>query len=400
MRKKWMIVMTMVMLSAAAVSGCKKGDKAESAETESVSDAADGGEAEGQPEDGEEAKDSQTEESGQDGDSKEKDGEEGKGQEDSKEQKDGEETDTAETEAVYTNPWEALSFKTMGEFSTNTKTLCPLAESADGDYIYAGFLEGEGKGVYKIAKSNGMMTPFFFTEGYCKGIAVDNRNNVFIGISEKADEDAAYVYVLDGENSRQVSMIDIRRSGKLGINGMAVYQNDDIYKLYLITNHETNSIYCYDITYPAAPYLDSGFGRLGRVDLVDLTGTESCSALYLAVDEGRNLYVTANLGMGERADTVMKIASDGQSILQQTELKEGCGITIANDCLLVSTFQDGKSAIEVLDIADFTHIASIPGKEDATCYTGVLFDGSKVYVSDQSYNDGSRLLVSSALSKK
>ncbi|WP_353616522.1 hypothetical protein [Clostridium sp. D33t1_170424_F3] len=96
--------------------------------------------------------------------------------------------------------------------------------------------------------------------GFCKGVAVDGRGYVYVGVTIWEQEGEVQLAVLDAETGKELSLTPISAIGKVGTNGAAVRKDGDNYLLYLITNYQTNAVYCSDVTGVSAPVPYSGFG--------------------------------------------------------------------------------------------------------------------------------------------
>ena len=277
--------------------------------------------------------------------------------------------------------------------------------SMDGAYLYGGFIKGAPRGVYKIDAQTGEDIWYYQDKGYsqpgfCKGVAVDDRGYVYVGVTLWEQEGEVQLAILDDETGEELSLTPISAIGKVGTNGAAIRKEGDKSLLYLITNYHANAVHCYDVTDVSAPVLYPDFGVAGVMDIPSLTKSDSAEGTALVFAEDGSFYMTANLGSGNKGDSVLQISKDGKKILQQTTLNEVYGLDLYGSYLFVSTYLDGTSSIHVLSAADLKEEAQVGNLPDCTQYTGVVFRNGKLYIADQSFEEGSRILVSTAVGQK
>lgn len=278
-----------------------------------------------------------------------------------------------------------------------------LAVSADGKYLYGGYIKGEPRGVRKLDAETGEDIWYYQDKGhsqpgFCKGVAADDRGYVYVGVTIWEQLDEVQLVVVSDETGEEISLSPIYVSGKVGTNGMTIRRDGDRYLLYLITNYDVNRIYCYDVTDVNAPTPYGDFGAGGFVELTGLTGG-SAEATCLAFAEDGSFYLTANLGGGNKGDTVLHVSADGKTVLEQTALGEAYGLALYGDYLFVSTYLDETSAVHVLERDGLREIAQVGNMPDCTQYTGVVFANGRLYIADQTYREGSRILASNVISE-
>ncbi|MFA6948844.1 MAG: hypothetical protein WCQ72_07670 [Eubacteriales bacterium] len=283
--------------------------------------------------------------------------------------------------------------------SPATSEMRGFTASPDGKYLYGGILQGsDEKGLYKFDAANGAILGHYIDAdmSYYKGIGADDRGYVYLGVSVPSNQDAVQFTILDA-NLAPVYNETIAISGKVGVNGCTVENVNGTYLMYLVTNYGPNYVYCYDVTDPTAPKLNTAFGDNGIVTLATLTGVASAEAAYLDVSTSGEIYMTINLGSGSKGDTVMKVSADGKTVEMKTDVEEAYGIWANDQYILVSTYQGADSKIVVLNKSDLSKVCEIGNMGDNSNYSGVALVNNKIYVSDQGYNGGDRLIVSSAL---
>ena len=135
-----------------------------------------------------------------------------------------------------------------------------------------------------MAVRSGCTTP---GDSNIKGVATDDRGNVFVGIAHAPSESIVTIAVVSAEGKRQ-SSANINEDGEFGVNGVVVYKKGNSYLLYVVTNYGPNRIYAYDVTAAANPTFDKSFGVDGVVNLKTLTGNDSCEG-NCSSRYGRNL---------------------------------------------------------------------------------------------------------------
>lgn len=295
-----------------------------------------------------------------------------------------------------------VQVETLRAYEAPRSSLRGFAASADGKYLYGGFIKGAPRGVYKIDAQTGEDIWYYQDRGYsqpgfCKGVAVDDRGYVYVGVTIWEQEGEVQLAVLDDSSGEELSLTSISAMGKVGTNGAAVRKDGEKYLLYLITNYQTNAVYCYDVTDVNAPAPYPDFGMDGVMDLPALVKSDTAEGTALAFAEDGSFYMTANLGSGNKGDSVLHISGDGKKILRQTALNEAYGIELYGSYLFVSTYLEGTSSIHVLNAADLKEEGEAGNLPDCTQYTGIVFRNGKFYIADQSFEEGSRILVSDAI---
>ncbi|MBQ1847312.1 MAG: hypothetical protein II135_04830 [Clostridia bacterium] len=270
--------------------------------------------------------------------------------------------------------------------------------SPDGKYVYGGFLQGgrlvgrydaatkELKGTYKPASDD--------NELYCKGLAVDDRGYLYVGITHNGQDDVSVAVV--NENLEQIGYFtEHLGGGSTGINGVAVQKLDGKYYLYAVTAYNTDTVRCYDVTDPSNISLNAGFGTNGVIDYAALTGADKDPS-YIAVDEEGFVYLTylkSASGFG-KGSNVAKIAKDGKSIVKDVEVKQAYGICEAGDYLFVATNDKADSNVHVLKKADLSEVAvfTCAGQSGAS-FSDVAFGGGYLFVGDHGDNTNSCGLI-------
>ena len=261
--------------------------------------------------------------------------------------------------------------------------------SPDGKYVYAGVLQGgrlvgrydtatkELKGTYKPASAD--------NELYCKGLAVDDRGYLFVGITHASHSDIAIAAV--DENMEQVGYLseDLGKPNT-GINGVAVQKIKDQYFLFAVTAYDVDSIRCYDVTDPKNIKLDSNFGANGVFDYPTIIGGTG-DASYIAADEEGYLYLTHLKSGSGKGSHVTKINWDGTSVVNEVELAQAYGICVAGDYVFVATNNKANSNVHVLNKSDLSEVTTldVPG-QSGNSLSDIAFGGGYLFVGDHGDN--------------
>lgn len=271
--------------------------------------------------------------------------------------------------------------------------------SPDGKYLYGGFLQANpGRrhlsqydaaefvktGEYvPLAENEESNANFAIGQGndYCKGIAVDNRGYVFVGVTH-ANTKYISIYCLTA-SMKKISFITEDLGASTGINGVATQKIGDKIYLYVLTGYDKDTIRKYDVTDPLNIVPDTTFGQDGVVDYNALTGSTKDSA-YIAVDVDGYIYITylknSFSGKWSKGSHVMKLKPDGSEIIAETEVREAYGICTAGDYLFVSTHDDFDSCIHVIDKNTMGKVAKIDNYKATSAFSGISFADGYLWV--------------------
>lgn len=303
-------------------------------------------------------------------------------------------------------PYDAVfsqaTFSTLVEFDKTEISAYEMrgfCSSADGKYLFGGLLQ-DIRRVIKIDAATGEPVGEYIDDepGYPKGLCTDDRGYLYVGLANAPNNGSVGFSIVEVSSMNEVKFVSTEIDGKVGVNGVAVAKLGDKYYLYVITNYDTDRLYRFDVTTPSNPVLDKSFGKSsGYTDLQELTGSAACDANYLAVDSDGIIYMTAKVDNGSKGDTVLKISADGKSIITKTALTEPYGVYLRDGYLLVSTYNGADSIVYVINTSDLSAACEIGAMDDAARYSGVTIAGDRIYISDQGYGLGDRILVSSKL---
>jgi hypothetical protein len=283
-------------------------------------------------------------------------------------------------------------------------SLRPLTAAPDGSALYGGYIKSdspEKRGIAAYSTSDGKQKWIYYPgyNSYTKGVAADDRGNVYVGIAHAPSENTVSIDIVSSDG-KKISSFDINESGEFGVNGLAVYKNGKDYTLYIVTNYGPNRIYAYNVTDTSKAVADTSFGINGVVNLKSLTGNEKCEGNYIKADTNGDLYLTANLGNGNKGDCVLKITSNGTKVEKAFECSEAYGIDMANGYIFVSTYEGAQSHVYAFKQSDYSQAMKLDALADSENYAGVAYAGGKLYISDQGYKGGARILMTTSLTGK
>lgn len=223
------------------------------------------------------------------------------------------------------------------------------AASPDGQYLYAGFLQNT-RDVQKISVSSGEIADSYTpaisevsnpVDRYPKGLAVDDRGNLFVGLThaEAGDNHKITLAAVKEATMDEIGHVTeaVAASGtNVGVNGVAVVKTGDTYLCYMAVSYHNFSIRCYDVTDPENIVLYTDFAQNGVCQT-------AYTPFYLATDTQGNVYAT---GSANSVYYVTKIGPDGTQ-LKQIELAKAYSIVLCGGYLVVGDSQEGK--ITILD---------------------------------------------------
>ena len=142
-----------------------------------------------------------------------------------------------------------------------------FAVSPDGKYVYGGFLQnyrhvskidtatGEHLGEYAPEIENDEYDGVVANNNYPKGLAVDCRGYLFVGITHDVPNTSYIsIAVVDTSVDEEGYMKEITHitedmdTTRVGINGIAAQKIGDKILLYVVTCYNKDTIRCYDVT--------------------------------------------------------------------------------------------------------------------------------------------------------
>ena len=277
--------------------------------------------------------------------------------------------------------------------------------SPDGKYVYGGFLQ-QYRHVTKIDAATGERIGEYLPEienddgvtansNYPKGIAVDCRGYLFVGITHDVPA-SPYISLAcvnptpDAEGYLQEVSVITENLGAdhTGINGVATQKIGDKILVYVATCYDKDTLRCYDVTDVNNMHLYSEFGVDGVVDYNELTGSQKDPG-YLTVDVDGYIYLCylAAGASGSKGSHVMKISADGKNVLEQAEVAEAYGICNAGDYVFVSAY---GSKITVLNKSDLSKVGEIELEGGIGAISGCYYAGDCLWIG--THGDGTTAL--------
>ena len=277
--------------------------------------------------------------------------------------------------------------------------------SPDGKYLFGGFLQnyrhvtmvdvakGERVGEYlpEIENDDGVTA----NSNYPKGIAVDCRGYLFVGITHDVPA-SPYISLAcvnptpdaDGYLQEVSHITENLGADHTGINGVAAQKIGDKILVYVATCYDKDTIRCYDVTDVENMHLYSEFGVDGVVDYNELTGSQKDPG-YLTVDVDGYIYLCylAAGASGSKGSHVMKISADGKNVIEQAEVSEAYGICTAGDYVFVSTY---GSDIVVLNKSDLSKVAEFEVADIIGTISGCYYAGDCLWIG--THGDGNTSL--------
>ena len=258
--------------------------------------------------------------------------------------------------------------------------------SADGRYAYIGALNGGSgiRGVSVLDMQVGKITDLYYSYNevyalpgspfsYAKGIAADDRGDVYVGFAYSVN----YNYLSLGiakqeENGKLTELCEIpvytneflpgdEAGTKVGVNGVEVAKVGDKYLCFVMSNYDHDVLYCYDVTDPANPVLNKSWAIDGMIEFaasdctIDMGGKTLKEGQYMAVDADGTLWLCVDFNEG--GNGIIKIDPTGINCVGVIEYNGVYSVSHVGKFLLAG-LKDG-SAIDVLDDSSFEKVASI-----------------------------------------
>ncbi len=260
--------------------------------------------------------------------------------------------------------------------------------SANSDYAYMGTLNGGSgvRGVVVMDIVSGQVTDLYYhydgetgdasvPYSFAKGIDADDRGYVYVGFAYSQNYNIVNLGIAEQQSDgtlEEKSYTPVCEFGvpgdpsgtKVGVNGVDVVKIDDQYYCYVVINYDYDALYCFNVTDPANPVLNTEFGEDGVIKFADGNvageGFTVKEGQYLDVLDDGTIYLVANSNEGP--DGIMVIKEDGSMCMDVIEVPGVYSVQIVGDFLLCG-MKDG-SVVQVYNRESGESVASIP-----------LFDG-------------------------
>lgn len=271
-----------------------------------------------------------------------------------------------------------------------------FAVSPDGRFAFGGFLNPNSAAALNVIDLETALPCGSYVHeqsdggrGYPKGIAVDDRNHVYVGeayyqnygsvdyailtYNEKGEltEEGFYNVVTEGTPGD-------KNGTKMGVNGVDVIKLDGKYYMYLVVNYDMDRLYRFDVTDVKKPTLDTTFGTNGYVDLNAVHNFKD--GQYLDVDVDGTIFIGATLNDNDSG--VYVLSADGKTMLNSAKCAKGYAVALWEDFILVST-QSGPTCINVFDRVTMNQLATIACHDGANSYVYITVVNDIMYVADQ-----------------
>ena len=259
--------------------------------------------------------------------------------------------------------------------------------SPDGKYVYGGFLQG-GRYVVRFNVSDNSQAGSYKPESsdnelYCKGLAVDDRGYLYVGITHNGQGDITVAAV--DKDMKEVGKLVEDLGSKTGINGVAVQKIGEKYYLYAVTAYNVDGVRRYDVTDPTKITLDTSFANNGVMDYSAVTGGAGDPS-YIAVDTDGYIYLTYLKTGSGKGSHVGKISADGKSLVKEAEVTQAYGICEAGDYVFAASYNKADSCVKVLKKADLSEVATLKYAAQANNLSDVAFGGDTLFVGDHGNN--------------
>lgn len=275
-----------------------------------------------------------------------------------------------------------------------------FAVSPDGRFAFCGLLNPNSSAALNVIDLESARPVSCYVheqnEGgraYPKGIAVDDRNYVYVGEAYYPNYGAVNYAILSYNDKGELTEEGFynaitegtpgdKNGTKLGVNGVDIAKLDGKYYMYMVINYDWSRLYRFDVTDVKAPKLDTSFGNNGFVDLKSAFNFKD--AQYLDVDTDGTIY----LGGTTQTDSGLYVLSaDGKSLLNTAACTKGYAVALWEDFVLVST-QSGPTCINVFDKVTMNKLATIACHDGANSYVYITVINDVMYVGDQSSGSG------------
>ncbi len=251
--------------------------------------------------------------------------------------------------------WEEEEFIDDTYYSPATINMRGFAMSPTGDYAYMGTLNGgDGlRGVVVLNTVTGVCTDLYYhydqyPEGagvpaqgpfsYAKGIDADDRGYVYVGFAFSSNYNVVNLGIAKQESDgtlTEVSFTPVWENGThgdtagthVGVNGVDVVTIGEKTYCYVVVNYDYDAIYCFDVTDPTKPVLNTEFGTDGFINFsspdcpIAIEGKPLNELQYLDVEEDGTIWVV--MYPNGATNGVLCISPDGTECISFFEVADG-----------------------------------------------------------------------------
>jgi hypothetical protein len=314
----------------------------------------------------------------------------------------------------------------QASFSTSTTpdSVRGIALSPGGSQEYLGFIQsptstsaideytsGIISGTHQPGSSANLngATASISGGGQPKGVAVDDRGNVYATLNSGANSQSQSFGVFNNTLTSELgsAAVSLTKGGTATasqIGGIAVQNaGGGKYFAYVTSNKGTSDIERFDVSDPAHPVLDTTFANHGTLDLStipSLTANGNPAVNGLEVTPDGTIYATAAVANPNvnRGDTVLKITnvtSSGATVASAA-VPQALDLTLFGGDVYVAEYNGGSSAVAILSAADLSSLGTLStapinigttaaGSDDG--FAGITVDSAgHLFITDEAFS--------------
>jgi hypothetical protein len=294
--------------------------------------------------------------------------------------------------------------------TTNQLRAVSVADQAGNDSVYVGYIQTTGANNRRV-NQHSTTAPYSLLNQHLssaseqpKGIATDDRGNVFISYRNSGDTSS----FLRSHSSSLVTILDTSTNVSPVAGGVGVQKSGLNYYAYVTYETSGGRVERYDVTDPMNITLDPTFGTGG---VFFIPGANSLRGIEIGADG--SLYVASrddsNLP-NPAAGRVYKVSSD-LSTTSFVQLTRAMDVALLGGNVYATSYNGTNSLIRVLSATDLTTVEDITiaildgnpyTRDNNEGWSGIDIDSSgRIWLGDQRYDNvggtQDRLLVSSSL---
>jgi hypothetical protein len=293
--------------------------------------------------------------------------------------------------------------------TTNQLRAVSVADQPGNDSVYVGYIQATGANNRRV-NQHSTTAPYSLLSQHLssaseqpKGIATDDRGNVFISYRNSGDTSS----FLRSHSSNLATILDTSTSVSPVAGGVGVQKSGLNYYAYVTYEISGGRVERYDVTDPTNITLDPTFGTGG---VFFIPGANSLRGIEIGADG--SLYVASrdDSNSPNPAGRIYKVSSDllTTSFVQLTRAMD---VALLDGNVYATSYNGTSSLIRVLSAADLSTIEDITittldgnpyTRDNNEGWSGIDIDSSRrIWLGDQRYDNvggtQDRLLVSSAL---